>query len=154
MLWMLTLELRLPSMMPLKGCGVGTGGLVDGGWMRWMSTAVILSPCFAADCPMSIPQLIFTTLPLMVICPPACKVMFPEVLISTSLASICTLPADALISTLPLLHAICTLSPARSEEHTSELQSQFHLVCRLLLEKKKKKKQKKLTIKKKKKRKK
>src|SRR5689334_24690216 len=30
----------------------------------------------------------------------------------------------------------------RSEEHTSELQSQFHLVCRLLLEKKKKKKRK------------
>src|SRR5689334_24697890 len=29
---------------------------------------------------------------------------------------------------------------ARSEEHTSELQSQFHLVCRLLLEKKKKSK--------------
>src|SRR6266568_9140449 len=28
-------------------------------------------------------------------------------------------------------------SPVRSEEHTSELQSQFHLVCRLLLEKKK-----------------
>src|SRR5689334_24843096 len=26
--------------------------------------------------------------------------------------------------------------PTRSEEHTSELQSQFHLVCRLLLEKK------------------
>src|SRR5689334_24008236 len=35
-----------------------------------------------------------------------------------------------------------TLMPIqnRSEEHTSELQSQFHLVCRLLLEKKKKKK--------------
>src|SRR5438552_8135746 len=30
--------------------------------------------------------------------------------------------------------------PARSEEHTSELQSPDHLVCRLLLEKKKKKK--------------
>src|SRR5215813_14662668 len=30
--------------------------------------------------------------------------------------------------------------PARSEEHTSELQSRPHLVCRLLLEKKKKKK--------------
>src|SRR5689334_24161565 len=27
-------------------------------------------------------------------------------------------------------------APSRSEEHTSELQSQFHLVCRLLLEKK------------------
>src|SRR5258708_29468385 len=31
---------------------------------------------------------------------------------------------------------------ARSEEHTSELQSPDHLVCRLLLEKKKKKRQK------------
>src|SRR2546427_7145811 len=31
---------------------------------------------------------------------------------------------------------------ARSEEHTSELQSQSNLVCRLLLEKKKKKKEK------------
>src|SRR5689334_24735881 len=33
----------------------------------------------------------------------------------------------------------CTVSMplSRSEEHTSELQSQFHLVCRLLLEKKK-----------------
>src|SRR5437870_1077930 len=30
----------------------------------------------------------------------------------------------------------CT-APARSEEHTSELQSRGHLVCRLLLEKKK-----------------
>src|SRR5438876_9037568 len=29
--------------------------------------------------------------------------------------------------------------PTRSEEHTSELQSPVHLVCRLLLEKKKKK---------------
>src|SRR2546422_8490195 len=30
-------------------------------------------------------------------------------------------------------------SKSRSEEHTSELQSRLHLVCRLLLEKKKKK---------------
>src|SRR2546422_11359916 len=30
------------------------------------------------------------------------------------------------------------VSSARSEEHTSELQSRLHLVCRLLLEKKKK----------------
>src|SRR2546422_2148335 len=29
-------------------------------------------------------------------------------------------------------------APTRSEEHTSELQSRLHLVCRLLLEKKKK----------------
>src|SRR2546422_2492636 len=33
----------------------------------------------------------------------------------------------------------CRHEPARSEEHTSELQSRLHLVCRLLLEKKKKK---------------
>src|SRR5258708_30644203 len=32
------------------------------------------------------------------------------------------------------------IQQARSEEHTSELQSPDHLVCRLLLEKKKKKK--------------
>src|SRR6267143_5796401 len=50
--------------------------------------------------------------------------------------------------------ASCVRRPcgsARSEEHTSELQSQFHLVCRLQLEKKKKKKRKKKKQKKKKK---
>src|SRR5689334_14242041 len=36
--------------------------------------------------------------------------------------------------TMTSLREICV---RRSEEHTSELQSQFHLVCRLLLEKKK-----------------
>src|SRR5438270_13862283 len=39
----------------------------------------------------------------------------------------------------PLLPAV-RLAISRSEEHTSELQSQSNLVCRLLLEKKKKKK--------------
>src|SRR5687768_18097205 len=33
--------------------------------------------------------------------------------------------------------AFCETWPPRSEEHTSELQSRLHLVCRLLLEKKK-----------------
>src|SRR5438034_8484324 len=41
------------------------------------------------------------------------------------------------------------LRRARSEEHTSELQSHSDLVCRLLLEKKKKKKKKNKKIKKK-----
>src|SRR5205085_6166949 len=36
--------------------------------------------------------------------------------------------------------ALSASRPPRSEEHTSELQSQSNLVCRLLLEKKKKKK--------------
>src|SRR5687768_8444679 len=35
-----------------------------------------------------------------------------------------------------------TFNARRSEEHTSELQSRLHLVCRLLLEKKKKRKEK------------
>src|SRR6267143_6545696 len=58
----------------------------------------------------------------------------------TRQATWCTVPAPPAPCTKP-----------RSEEHTSELQSQFHLVCRLLLEKKKKKKEKKKTKKKKKK---
>src|SRR5699024_12580525 len=37
-----------------------------------------------------------------------------------------------------LVH-VCVGKAERSEEHTSELQSRFDLVCRLLLEKKKKK---------------
>src|SRR2546427_9555247 len=40
----------------------------------------------------------------------------------------------AMITTAAMLAAML---PARSEEHTSELQSQSNLVCRLLLEKKK-----------------
>src|SRR5437870_10275794 len=70
---------------------------------------------------------------------------------------------DALPIFTPLwevLHSIITATPStpckphlwkwdqmwpRSEEHTSELQSRGHLVCRLLLEKKKKKKNKNLT---------
>src|SRR2546427_7109528 len=43
-------------------------------------------------------------------------------------------------SSLSVPHTASTLASchARSEEHTSELQSQSNLVCRLLLEKKKK----------------
>src|SRR5437870_11365963 len=54
-------------------------------------------------------------------------------------------------ATFMILGDVCTRNCAycavahgtpRSEEHTSELQSRGHLVCRLLLEKKKKKKKK------------
>src|SRR2546427_2367634 len=53
-------------------------------------------------------------------------------------------PADAhavdfLIDTIAAAPGEVTLVAIRSEEHTSELQSQSNLVCRLLLEKKKKK---------------
>src|SRR2546429_6743262 len=52
--------------------------------------------------------------------------------ISTSSAS----PASS--STIPISSpaACSSASASRSEEHTSELQSRLHLVCRLLLEKK------------------
>src|SRR2546427_5655708 len=46
--------------------------------------------------------------------------------------------ADTLPGDLDKLYFLSSGSEARSEEHTSELQSQSNLVCRLLLEKKKK----------------
>src|SRR5258708_30601603 len=48
---------------------------------------------------------------------------------------------------LPRSEHRAALPQSRSEEHTSELQSPDHLVCRLLLEKKKKKKINKIGIK-------
>src|SRR5437660_8490252 len=52
--------------------------------------------------------------------------------------------APGSVSRSPSISARCSAagspSRARSEEHTSELQSRGHLVCRLLLEKKKDKK--------------
>src|SRR5689334_23902092 len=48
------------------------------------------------------------------------------------------LAAAALLMSVMLLATSFVAALLRSEEHTSELQSQFHLVCRLLLEKKKK----------------
>src|SRR2546427_1610090 len=42
-------------------------------------------------------------------------------------------------SSTPISESVSRPRPIRSEEHTSELQSQSNLVCRLLLEKKKNK---------------
>src|SRR2546429_842565 len=56
----------------------------------------------------------------------------------------CALPPslrDEISKTYPRARpvSLADLDDYRSEEHTSELQSRLHLVCRLLLEKKKKK---------------
>src|SRR5467141_1821353 len=59
-------------------------------------------------------------------------------------------PASLLVPGRTQLPGRAPPVPARSEEHTSELQSHLNLVCRLLLEKKKKKKRKKKKLKKKK----
>src|ERR1035441_10859562 len=45
---------------------------------------------------------------------------------------------DTLYQTIALAEQVTLRGGTRSEEHTSELQSLRHLVCRLLLEKKKK----------------
>src|SRR5437868_9048757 len=57
-----------------------------------------------------------------------------------------SMPVAVCIGRMPLIccsrssvAASTLIPPSRSEEHTSELQSRFDLVCRLLLEKKKKK---------------
>src|SRR5438309_8667165 len=57
-----------------------------------------------------------------------------------SRANVVDLPINAADSLTQIEDALINetaLENGRSEEHTSELQSQFHLVCRLLLEKKK-----------------
>src|SRR3712207_8399694 len=54
---------------------------------------------------------------------------------TSSRGSTCCL--GGLMSPLIVLHSVVAAA-ARSEEHTSELQSRQYLVCRLLLEKKKK----------------
>src|SRR5689334_24610976 len=64
------------------------------------------------------------------------KPKFPE---SQRISVRCKSPRASLSPWKPQKSRNCSQA-IRSEEHTSELQSQFHLVCRLLLEKKKKKK--------------
>src|SRR5689334_24554959 len=57
--------------------------------------------------------------------------------ISTTYAFSAILSDDSRgLAQTPVLLLWLAFRRARSEEHTSELQSQFHLVCRLLLEKK------------------
>src|SRR2546430_5301034 len=72
---------------------------------------------------------------------PPRSTLFPyTTLFRSSRAAAVRLSTGSRPSALPITNA--TLAPAachcRSEEHTSELQSQSNLVCRLLLEKKKK----------------
>src|SRR5439155_2952025 len=61
----------------------------------------------------------------------------PESVMSASV-DCCGAGAAALHAAVTSMIVTAACNAARSEEHTSELQSRGHLVCRLLLEKKKK----------------
>src|SRR2546422_8862355 len=84
---------------------------------------------------------------LMIRRPPR-STLFPYTTLFRSLAQFCDVFCDRGAFTVAQARRIltagraCGLEPRlhaeRSEEHTSELQSRLHLVCRLLLEKKKK----------------
>src|SRR5688572_31980179 len=75
---------------------------------------------------------------------PPRSTLFPYTTLFRSAEFLLQIKAIKLEPTKPFTWASGWLSPIycdnRSEEHTSELQSQSNLVCRLLLEKKKKKK--------------
>src|SRR2546422_6980504 len=68
--------------------------------------------------------------------PPALVTVIGTVPLWLSLVAAMSAVPGATPVTRPLLLTVATAG-LRSEEHTSELQSRLHLVCRLLLEKKK-----------------
>src|SRR5258705_6094275 len=73
----------------------------------------------------------YTTLFRSVVVPPATQVVGTPTQVQIT-------PPSVMWEPYVVPHGLYVAVPARSEEHTSELQSLRHLVCRLLLEKKKK----------------
>src|SRR5262245_66232023 len=100
--------------------------------------------CLTLSCRLSVCSLFLFPLFFSIIPPPPRSTLFPY---TTLFRSVCLAAAGgalALVLGWWGLAALQALQPegvartGRSEEHTSELQSLRHLVCRLLLEKKKK----------------
>src|SRR5258708_33455971 len=78
---------------------------------------------------------------LMIRRPPR-STLFPYTTLFRSTARSCVGPSGSPTRAASAINSATSSTsrpPCRSEEHTSELQSPDHLVCRLLLEKKKKK---------------
>src|SRR5438309_2889393 len=68
---------------------------------------------------------------------PPRSTLFPYTTLFRSISQFSSRPSEARAGTHLEIDPGLSMGPgSRSEEHTSELQSQFHLVCRLLLEKK------------------
>src|SRR5438552_17104926 len=71
---------------------------------------------------------------------PPISTLFPyTTLFRSTRSSARSVPETSVSASLPTSYLALESRVRRSEEHTSELQSPDHLVCRLLLEKKKKK---------------
>src|SRR5438309_12033970 len=68
--------------------------------------------------------------------PPPRSTLFPYTTLFRSLSLLLCATLFAQSASDSSVQATPNAQELRSEEHTSELQSQFHLVCRLLLEKK------------------
>src|SRR2546430_12323304 len=68
---------------------------------------------------------------------PPRSTLFPYTTLFRSVGFLCVISERSTLRR-PLVTSSPLLSSERSEEHTSELQSQSNLVCRLLLEKKEK----------------
>src|SRR5437660_5574310 len=71
---------------------------------------------------------------------PPRSTLFPYTTLSDLSVTMAALPDAGVSRSSKSRPASSAVPMVRSEEHTSELQSRGHLVCRLLLEKKKKKK--------------
>src|SRR5699024_12524034 len=84
--------------------------------------------CLIPSCPLSF------FLFFLLIRPPPRSTLFPYTTLFRSQSW-----SSTKTSSCPRSCSLAFVMTARSEEHTSELQSRFDLVCRLLLEKKKKK---------------
>src|SRR5438876_2117331 len=68
--------------------------------------------------------------------PPPRSTLFPYTTLFRSYSTSDGMRASSSIMNSPISAECHEVPQARSEEHTSELQSPVHLVCRLLLEKK------------------
>src|SRR2546429_10024589 len=88
-------------------------------------------------CTSSLSYIIFFFFFLMIRRPPR-STLFPYTTLFRSLVLPPVPEHDVFARPSQLIGKEDRLSEQRSEEHTSELQSRLHLVCRLLLEKKKK----------------
>src|SRR5258708_26627968 len=100
-----------------------------------MISPLLLLGTFVSVVPMHVTLHTFFFFFLMIRRPPRSP-LFPYTTLFRSLANAIKSSLDRRTSSPPFW----SWAARRSEEHTSELQSPDHLVCRLLLEKKKKKK--------------